>query len=43
MTIHLKRLAGASLGVALALASPAGAADANAIQAIDVAEQGGAL
>jgi type IV pilus assembly protein PilQ len=43
MNNHLKRLAGLSLWGALAVASQARAADANAIQAIDVAEQGGAV
>ncbi len=43
MNNHLKRLAGISLWGALAVASPARAADANAIRSIDVAEQGGAV
>ncbi len=43
MTNHLKRLAGLILMGAAAVASPARAADANAIQAIDVTEQGGAV
>ena len=43
MINHLQRLARLTLIGALAVASPARAADANAIQAIDVAEQGGAV
>ena len=43
MIHHLQRLARLTLIGALAVASPARAADANAIQAIDVAEQGGAV
>ncbi len=43
MTNHLQRLAGLTLIGALAVAPPARAADANAIQAIDVVEQGGAI
>jgi type IV pilus assembly protein PilQ len=43
MTNHLQRLAGLTLIGALAVASPARAADANTIQAIDVSEQGGAV
>ncbi|HET9554199.1 MAG TPA: type IV pilus secretin PilQ [Anaeromyxobacteraceae bacterium] len=43
MKTHLQRLAGLTLWGALAVASPARAADANAIQAIDVAERDGAV
>jgi type IV pilus assembly protein PilQ len=43
MKTHLPRLAGLTLWGALAVASPARAADANAIQAIDVAERDGAV
>jgi type IV pilus assembly protein PilQ len=43
MTNHLKRLAALSLAGALAVGSPARAAEANAIQAIDVAEKDGAV
>ena len=43
MINHLKRLAGLSLAGALAVGGPARAAEPNAIQAIDVAERGGAV
>ncbi len=43
MTMNLQRLAGLTLAGALAVASPARAADENAIQGIDVAERDGAV